>query len=304
MRRRLRGIVEKVVPRPLLIKGWEMYCRFRARKARRAFQQAPETPAYLGRDELDRLQRRYPPVEWDYLYDEASLARRGRERAEMMLNAAPGGHDELHRFLDLGAWDGMCCAALEQMGKETVGIDIRAEGFTERAARSGVHFLQMDAAALGFEGESFDFVFSFNSFEHFPEPDRVLSEAVRMVRPGGYIYLDFGPLYWSAKGAHQFRTIHVPYNQCLFTKELLTDYAAEEGIELMGFFWMNEWSVDQYRQLWRAYAHRLETIFYYETLNADHVDLISRYPSCFKSKVDNFDNFLVAYMELLFRKRR
>lgn len=304
MNRRLRELAEKVIPRPWLVKGWAAYCRFRARKARRAFQQAPETPAYLGREELDRLQKRYPPVEWDYLYDEESLARRGRERAEVMLQLVPEGHKDLRRFLDLGAWDGMSCAALEQMGKETVGVDIRAEGFAEQAARSGVDFLQMDAAALGFDDDSFDFIFSFNSFEHFPEPDRALDEAVRVVRPGGYIYLNFGPLYWSAKGAHQFRTIHVPYNQCLFTKELLTDYAADEGIELMGFFWMNEWSVDQYRRLWRAYDHRLETILYYETLNAAHVDLIVRYPSCFKSKVDNFDNFLVAYMELLFRKRR
>ena len=304
MNKDLRNLARKVVPKPLLIKGWEAYCRFRARRARRAFDQALQEPAYLGRGELERLQNHYPPVEWDYRYDEESLARRGRERAKMMLRLIPRGREKVHRFLDLGAWDGMCCAALEQMGKETVGVDIRPEGFTEEAARGGVDFSQMDASALGFECDSFDFVFSFNSFEHFPEPDRVLSEAMRVVRPDGYIYLNFGPLYWSAKGAHQFRSIHVPYNQCLFTKELLSEYAADEGIELMGFFWMNEWSVDQYRQLWQEYAHRLETILYYETLNADHVDLISQYPSCFKSKVDNFDNFLVAYMELLFRKRR
>ena len=304
MNKALRNLARKVVPKPLLIKGWEAYCRFRARRARRAFLEAPETPAYLGRDALERLQKDYPPAEWSYLDSKEALARRGRKRAEMMLALVADGQEEVRRFLDLGAWDGMCCAALEQMDKETVGIDIRAEGFSEEAVRSGADLLQMDAGALGFDDDSFDFVFSFNSFEHFPEPDRVLSEAVRVVRPGGYIYLDFGPLYWSAKGAHQFRTIHVPYNQCLFTKDLLSEYASEEGFELMGFFWMNEWSVNQYRRLWEAYAHRLETILYYETLDADHVDLISQYPSCFKSKVDDFDNFLVAYMEILFRKRR
>ncbi|HSM55480.1 MAG TPA: class I SAM-dependent methyltransferase [Candidatus Sulfomarinibacteraceae bacterium] len=304
MNERVRALAEKIVPRPLLIKGWEVYCRWRARKALRVFRQAPETPAYLDRKMLERLQKEYPPVKWDYLYDEDSLAQRGRERAEMMLEFIPEGRQTVNRFLDLGAWDGMCCAALEQMGKETVGIDIRAEGFTDVARHSGVDFLQMDAADLGFEANSFDFIFSFNSFEHFPEPDRVLGEAVRVLRPGGYIYLDFGPLYWSAKGSHQFRTIHVPYHQCLFTKETLTEFAADEGIELMGFFWMNEWRVDQYRQLWQDHAHHLETLFYYETLNAVHVDLITHYPSCFKSKAKDFDNFLVAYIELLFQKRR
>lgn len=304
MLRELFHLAEKAVPRPLLIKGWAAYCRFRARKARRAFQEASGMPTYLDLDVLDTLQRSYSPVQWDYPYDKESLARRGQNRAQMLLKLVADGQEELHCFLELGAWDGMCCAALEQMGKETTGIDIRAGGFAGEAARSGVDFLQMDAAALGFEDGSFDFVFSFNSFEHFHEPDRVLSEAVRVVRPGGYIYLNFGPLYLSATGAHQFQTIHVPYNQCLFQKELLAEYADDAGIELVDFSWMNEWSVDQYRQLWQEYGHRLKTILYHEILNADHVDLIARYPSCFRSKTDNFDNFLVACIEILLWKCR
>lgn len=301
MSKPIRDLAKRIVPKPLLISGWQAFCRFRARKARAAFQQAGTTPEYLGQDVLARLQQYYTPVKWDYHYDEESLRRRGHQRARQMLDLVREEQADLQHFLDLGAWDGMSCAALQQMGKRSVGIDIRAEGFEQAAAHSGVAFLQMDAAELGFTENSFDFAFSYNSFEHFPDPEAVLCEAIRVVRPGGFIYLEFGPLYWSEKGAHQFRAINVPYNQCLFSRETLEAYAAAEGLELMGFFWMNEWSIDQYRTLWKKYEAQLERILYYETYNADHVDLIVRYPSCFKSKSDNFDDFLVAYIEVLFQ---
>lgn len=299
----LRALAKQVAPKPVLYKAWNGYCRLRAQKARRAFAQATTVPAYLGWEELERLQEHYPPEEWDYHYDDESLRQRGRERARKILQLVGGHQRQLHRFLDLGAWDGMSCSALQEMGKQAVAIDIRSEGFSDEARRQGVGFVQMDAAAIGFPAGAFDMVFSFNSFEHFPDPEVVLREAIRVVRPGGYIYLDFGPLYWSPKGAHQFRSIHVPYNQCLFSRQMLIDFAEAKKLELMGFFWMNEWTVEQYRDLWQKYAREIEPVFYQELYNADHMDLILRYPSCFRSKTENFDNFLVAYIEALFRKK-
>jgi SAM-dependent methyltransferase len=299
----LRLWVKRVVPQSVLYRAWNAYCRLRALPARRNFERAAVSPAYLGWEELERLQESYQPQEWDYLYDIESLRERGRERARKMVGLVGRDQARLQLFLDLGAWDGMSCAALQEMGKETVAIDIRPEGFADEARHKGVRFVQMDAASLGFLADTFDMVFSFNSFEHFPDPDRTFREALRVVRPGGYIYLDFGPLFWSAKGAHQFRTIHVPYNQCLFTRQLLVDFAERKGLELMGFFWMNEWTVDQFRNLWRKYAGQAQLLRHYELYNADHANVICQYPSCFKSKTDNFDNFLVAYNEVLFRKR-
>jgi hypothetical protein len=126
---------------------------------------------------------------------------------------------------------------------------------------------------------------------------------LRVLRPGGYLYLDFGPLWLSPKGAHQFQNISVPYVECLFTKELLTDYATANDIRLMGFFWMNEWPLSRYRRLWEQYAGQLDRMVYYETYNADHVNLIKRYPTCFKNKTQTFDDLIVSNIEVLFRKR-
>ena len=74
----------------------------------------------------------------------------------------------------------------------------------------------MDAANMQFEDETFDFVFSYDAFEHFASPENVLLEAIRVVRKRGYIYLEFGPLYYSPYGEHAYRSITVPYCQFLF----------------------------------------------------------------------------------------
>jgi len=161
----------------------------------------------------------------------------------------------------------------------------------------------MDATRLGLADNSFDCVFSFNSFEHFPNPEIVLREALRVLRPGGYLYLDFGPLWLSPRGAHQFQTISVPYVECLFTKETLTAYAAAHDIPLMGYFWMNEWPLHRYRDLWTGYGDRLIPVVYYEIANAEHVDLIARYPTCFRSRTGHFDDLIISNIEVLFRKR-
>lgn len=301
--RQIRSLARKLVPKPLLIHTWARYCRFRARHARQVFAAAAAEPAWLGWEELDTLQHAYPLEPKSYHYDPDSLAARGRERAATMLNLIKGETSQMQRFLDLGMWDGMACLALQEQGKTAIGVDIRIEGLDDRAVAGGATFAGMDVTRMGFVDNSFDFVFSFNSFEHFPDPAAVLREVVRVLRPGGFLYLDFGPVWLSPKGAHQTHTISVPYVECLFTKELLTAYAAAHDIQLMGYFWMNEWPLTRYRRLWDQYADQLEQIVYYEIYNADHVNLIERYPTCFKDKTGEFDDLIISNIEVLFRKK-
>ncbi len=301
--RRLRQFAKQLIPKGLLVDTWAAYCRRKARPSRRAFEAAGQSPTWLGEAELDALQRAYPVEPMRYKYDPDSLAARGQERARTMLAMAGREAGGLRRCLDLGMWDGMTAHALQQMGKTAVGIDIRVEGLDTRAVAGGAAFAGMDAGRLGFAAGSFDLVYSFNSFEHFPDPEIVLQEALRVLRPGGLLYLEFGPLWLSPRGAHQFQTISVPYVECLFTKETLTAYAAAHSIPLMGYFWMNEWPLARYRDLWDRYAGQLERVAYYEIYNADHVDLIARYPTCFRAKTAHFDDLIVSNIEALFRKR-
>jgi len=281
---------------------WAIYSQFRSRKAREVFAGAPENPRWLDSEELEKLQAEFSPEAVTYQYDRASVEKRGEQRARELLELNSSEDEELNRFLELGSWDGMVCYYLQQMGKTTVGIDMRPEGFSNKAKTKGAFLLQMDASQLGFRDNSFDFAFSYNSFEHFSDPEQVLQEALRIVRPGGYIYLKFGPIWMSPRGAHQYRAITVPYCECLFTKELLQEFAHLNDLELADFSRMNQWTVTQYRRLWENYSSELQHIFNYEIYRTDHVGLIERYPSCFTSKTNVFDDLIISDIEALFRK--
>ena len=193
-----------------------------------------------------------------------------------------------------------CC--LCRKGKKVTAIDNRDVGFDKRASREGVRLLQMDATALRFEDESFDFVFSYDCFEHFVSPEDVLREAIRVVRKGGYIYLEFGPLYYSSFGEHAYRSIAVTYCKFLFPKNLINDFATSKGLKPIDFSHVNGWSLESYRELWSKYSHVLKRVRYHENLDLSHLNLIVKYPSCFKCKSNSFENFIVSGISVLFQR--
>lgn len=235
-------------------------------------------------------------------YDPLSLEQRGEKRARELLRLAGRRKGRMRTFLDLGCWDGMVCAALQRMGKTATGVDIRPDAFDKRAIDAGAVLVQMDATDLRFENESFDFVFSYGSFEHFAEPERVLREAIRVVKKGGRIYLDFGALYMSPQGLHAYKSVTVPYRQFLFPGELLEAFAAAKGLPPIDFDTLNKWSLEDYRRLWSRCSDRLRKLRYYEIPDLAHIDLIMKYPSCFASKTRCFDNLIVTSVKVLFEK--
>ena len=197
----------------------------------------------------------------------------------------------------------MVSYALQRMGKKTTAIDINSERFDRRAEIEGVTLLEHDAADIQLKDGSFDVIFSYASFEHFADPRSVLLEALRVVRTGGYIYLAFAPLYMSPMGLHQYKEIPIPYCHFLFPKKLIQEFIRTRGLNPLGFEEaLNCWSLEEYRGLFSECSRRLKTINYYEIPNVFHLDLIMKYPSCFKSKTKYFDNLIISSIEALFMK--
>ncbi len=302
MRFRIRSFIKRIIPASvvrilqLLLNILRTPERLRTRSI---FAAASESPSYLDLDALKKLQERYPPLP-EYGYDAETVEIRGRERSQQILRL-PGTREALS-FLELGCWDGMVSCCLCRKGKKATAIDNRDTGFDERASREGVELLQMNAANLQFTDESFDVVFSYDSFEHFDSPEDVLREAIRVVKVGGYVYLEFGPLYYSPFGEHAYRSITVPYCQFLFTQNTINDFATQQGLDTIDFSHVNRWSLEDYRTLWRKYSSMLKKIRYHESPNLSHLGLIRAYPSCFKSKSNYFENFIVANISVLFQK--
>lgn len=261
-------------------------------------QKASPRPAYLEYEDLVRLQEQYPqrPA---YGYSPDLLESRGIERARQILRLPTA--SAASTFLELACWDGMVSAAISKRGKKTVAIDAQSDGFDDRATEAGTILVGMDAASLTFEDNSFDFVFSYDAFEHFANPEAVLQQAIRVAKPNGHIYLEFGPLYYSPWGEHAYDAVKVPYCQFLFTRDAMERLTKTHGLTEIDWNHVNHLALRDYRDLWKKYSNDLKPIQYFERLNLSHLDLIRAYPSCFISKSSDFENFTVSNVSALFQ---
>lgn len=270
------------------------------RDAEGIFANAKKEPQWLSRKDLERLCAKYAYTHV-YGYDAASFERRGKERAAQILNELP--NPSLTDFLDLACMDGMTAAALQLQGRKCWGVDRDGRSFDARARAAGVHLEEMDAMALVIPDGRFDVVYSFNAFEHFADPAQALSEALRVTRPGGYVYLHFGPLYGSAKGMHAYYQIPVPFCQFLFPLEMMNTYLREQGKKQLDPDHCNGWPVQRYRDVWKNAEDRAEIVTCKEYTETKGLELVAQYPSCFRSKTDRFEDLVVSTFHVVFRKR-
>jgi ubiquinone/menaquinone biosynthesis C-methylase UbiE len=296
----VKRILKKVIPESLIIRPGDIKTKAKIKKARQALESASNANEWLDIKELERLQNLFP-LRTAYKYDADTLVKRGTERRDLLLNMVDS--NALKDFLELGCYDGMVSWALSKSGKHATAIDFRDEGFDKRAIEQGVIMKQMDAANMNFADSSFDFVFSYDAFEHFGNPESVLKESIRVVRKGGYIYLEFGPLFQSVWGLHAYRQITVPYCQFLFTRETMDTFCNQKGITPIDFNHCNGWTLVQFRAMFEKYKKDYEIINYKEFANNEHLDYIINYPQCFKGKTDLFENLTVASIQVLLKKK-
>ncbi|MEM7679163.1 MAG: class I SAM-dependent methyltransferase, partial [Myxococcota bacterium] len=221
--RRAKGLIKQALPASVFYQLNTGRKRLQWAPAQWAFARSAQTPIWRPAEELPVLQSQYAPPP-AYSYDPEAVVKRGRHRARTIDKLMAHARRPVHDVLELGCWDGMVSASLQGMTRRTA-IDLRKTGFDARASAAGVDLLEMDAAHLTFGDESFDFVFSYDTFEHFTDPEAVFHEASRVLRPGGLLYLVFGPLYLSPRGLHAYRTITVPYCHLLFAPEVLNQFA-------------------------------------------------------------------------------
>ncbi len=94
--------------------------------------------------------------------------------------------------LDRGCGEGHNTKLLAKSGAHVTAIDI-AEGFIAHAkqvegqAPLGIDYRVASAVDLPFAEATFDFATGFMSFMDIPETDRVLAEAYRVLKPGGFL---------------------------------------------------------------------------------------------------------------------
>jgi SAM-dependent methyltransferase len=107
----------------------------------------------------------------------------GAERAELFrrLVGGPG-----RRVLDLGCRYGALTRAYVE-GNDVVGVDVDRDALAE-AAKLGIETRWADVEQpLPFEDESFDVVVAGELLEHVRDPERLVADARRLLRPGGRV---------------------------------------------------------------------------------------------------------------------
>lgn len=105
---------------------------------------------------------------------------------------APVGDMEV---LDLGGGTGINARTLTEAGARVTVVD-SSRAMLNRAAAKKVpaRLIRSDATALPLPGDSFDIVLISDAWHHFRDQAGVVREVVRVLRPGGRLYIiDFDP---------------------------------------------------------------------------------------------------------------
>jgi len=101
------------------------------------------------------------------------------------------------RILDCGVGNGSLSIALASLmtgSADFHAVDTSAEMLVQAKSlmqHAGLdpHLQQADVMSLPYEDQSFDVVMAAHVLEHLPDPQRALAEMVRVLKPGGMVFL-------------------------------------------------------------------------------------------------------------------
>ena len=131
-------------------------------------------------------------------YDEEALRQRPADPKLIEFCAARGASEgEGVRMLDVGCGTGIqLLANLAQLPRlRACGLDLHEEMLeVARAKTAGIEWLRGDASSLPFADAEFAYVSAQLCFHHFQDKERALSEAARVLEPGGrFVTVNLSP---------------------------------------------------------------------------------------------------------------
>jgi ubiquinone/menaquinone biosynthesis C-methylase UbiE len=98
------------------------------------------------------------------------------------------------KVLDIACGTGALSRRLEGQGFCVTGLDFSFQSLRRlNQATHTIRSVQADAAALPLGAASFDVVTCMGAWRHFPDPQRVLHEICRVLRPDGVFFVGYFP---------------------------------------------------------------------------------------------------------------
>lgn len=96
---------------------------------------------------------------------------------------------------------------------------------------SRFNFVCASASELPYPDNTFDTIIMNDFMEHTSDPEGALTEAVRLIKKGGLIFINFPP-YYHPTGAHMSDVINMPWVQLFFSEKSIIEayYRLTEGL--------------------------------------------------------------------------
>jgi len=136
--------------------------------------------------------------------------------------------------IEIGCGNGaLCVRAVQNGAKRVLGVEINNSAAEDACKIIYSQYPEMrnqidctdyqSIESPKYVGQ-FDIVISQNSFEHFEQPQKVLKRMVDLLKPGGYIYAGFSPLWNSPFGSHLRSIYPLPWAHLWAAKSLLKEH--------------------------------------------------------------------------------
>ncbi|MBW8017471.1 MAG: class I SAM-dependent methyltransferase [Planctomycetes bacterium] len=300
LKRIVKRILKRVMPSPILFMIWKIPFFFHTTVTYIYFLLSKKKGQRLSWDELDELEKEYYAPHTELTLQ--SRTDQARHRIESLLQVLPQGKKP-DSLLETGAGHGLLSITVHrEFNINATAIDLNFNANPE-LEKNEIPYRTMNVSQMDFADNTFDCVVSFDAFEHFMEPDTALREMIRVTKPKGFIYLDFGPIYYSAFGLHVYKCVHVPYSQYLFDYEMMEEYIEKNDLRRIVPKTLNRWRLDQYNQLWESYCAQVDIVHKRISKDCRHLKLVRAYPGLFKAQTKKFSDLTNCQIQILFQKK-
>ena len=184
---------------------------------------------------------------------------------------------------DLGCGDGIIDLGLAVRAQPArlVGYDLNptdTERLLERSRRNGgphelpgnLEFAETGPQRIPAGDGSYDAVVSWSAFEHVRDPIAVLGEVRRVLKPGGFMFLQLWPFYHSERGSHLWDWFPEGFHHLdRSEEEIAADMRASDRQERL------EYMLGEYRTLNRIDLDGLHRALLAAGLGVTQVELVS-----------------------------
>jgi 2-polyprenyl-3-methyl-5-hydroxy-6-metoxy-1,4-benzoquinol methylase len=137
------------------------------------------------------------------------------------------------RVLDVGCGSGDFLFRMHQQGWKVAGVDFDDKAIVNAKTKYGFDLLHNDLAGAHFPDNSFDAITMNHVIEHVPDPTALLSEILRVLKPGGRLVATTPNIQSLGHSLYQecWRGLEPPRHLQVFSVQALRNCAQQAGFK-------------------------------------------------------------------------